>query len=94
MITFAQFPNVKLTIFKIYAHKFLLNRSSPVSYEVFLLEEKLRSLHYILDPNFGTGDAPAGIYMLKVNNRNTRTRYEIYSKLTIKITLNIFHNLF
>ena len=27
---------------------------------------------------------PAGIYMLKVNNRNTRTRCEICSKLTIK----------
>ena len=27
---------------------------------------------------------PAGIYLLKVNNRNTRRRCEIYSKLTIK----------
>ena len=27
---------------------------------------------------------PAGNYRLKVNNRNTRTRREIYSKLTIK----------
>ena len=27
---------------------------------------------------------PADIYMLKSKNRNTRTRYEIYSKLTIK----------
>ena len=27
---------------------------------------------------------PVGIYMFKVNNRNTRTRCEIYSKLTIK----------
>ena len=27
---------------------------------------------------------PAGIYLLKVNNRNNRTRYEICSKLTIK----------
>ena len=27
---------------------------------------------------------PAGIYLLNVNNRNTRTRYEICSKLTIK----------
>ena len=27
---------------------------------------------------------PAGIYMFKVNNRNTRTRYKICSKLTIK----------
>ena len=31
------------------------------------------------------GDAPAGIYLLKVNNRNTRTRCEICSKLTIKM---------
>ena len=27
---------------------------------------------------------PAGIYLLKVNNRNTRTWYEICLKLTIK----------
>ena len=27
----------------------------------------------------------AGIYLLKVNNRNTRTRCEIFSKLTKKI---------
>ena len=27
---------------------------------------------------------PAGIYLLKVNNRNTRTRCEICSKLTLK----------
>ena len=27
---------------------------------------------------------PAGIYLLKVNNRNTRTGCEICSKLTIK----------
>ena len=26
----------------------------------------------------------AGIYLLKVNNRNTRTKCEIHSKLTIK----------
>ena len=27
---------------------------------------------------------PVGIYLLKVNNRNIRTRCEIFSKLTIK----------
>ena len=27
---------------------------------------------------------PVGIYMLKVNNRNTTTRFEICSKLTLK----------
>ena len=51
---------------------------------------------------------PAGIYLLKVNNRNIRARCEICSKLTIKtperrhwcrsgvfiLTLNIFHTLF
>ena len=29
---------------------------------------------------------PAGNYMFKINNRNTRTRSEICLKLTIKIT--------
>ena len=33
---------------------------------------------------------PAGIYLLKVNNRNTRTRCEICSKLTIKILWTYF----
>ena len=27
---------------------------------------------------------PAGIYLVKVKDRNTRTRYKIHSKLTIK----------
>ena len=35
--------------------------------------------------NFTSWSAiPADIYFLKVNNRNTRTMCEIYSKLTIK----------
>ena len=46
---------------------------------------------------------PTGNYIFKVNNRNSTTRCEICSKLTIKagvdlisllITLNIFHTLF
>ena len=32
---------------------------------------------------------PAGNYMFKVNNRNTRTRCQICSKLTIKISADI-----
>ena len=32
----------------------------------------------------GFSEFPAGICLLKVNNRNTRTSYEICSKLTIK----------
>ena len=36
------------------------------------------------DVHFQVSTVLAGIYLLKVNNRNTRTRCEIYSKLTIK----------
>ena len=35
----------------------------------------------------------AGNYMLRVNNRDTRTTCEICSKLRIKTPLNIFHTL-
>ena len=35
---------------------------------------------------------PAGLYLLKVNNRNTRPRFKICSKVTI--ILNIYHTLF
>ena len=34
---------------------------------------------------YSSSSHPAGNYMFKVNNRNTRTRCEICSKLTIKI---------
>ena len=38
---------------------------------------------------------PAGIYLVKVNNTNTRARCETCSELTINLlTLNIFHMLF
>ena len=43
---------------------------------------------FILDNNHNTAISkmiPANIYLLKVNNRNTRTRREIYSKSKIKI---------
>ena len=38
-------------------------------------------------------DFPTGIYLLKVNNRNSR-RCEIYSKLTIKTTERYFLHIF
>ena len=64
-----------------------------------------KSISWILEKK----SFPAGIYLLKVNNRKTRTRCEICSKSTIKtaerchwrrsgvfllLTLNIFHTLF
>ena len=46
----------------------------------------MNSTRAILDSAIVTtsGQYPAGIYLLKVNNRNTRTRREICSKLTLK----------
>ena len=38
----------------------------------------------IVDAQFKSGIIPAGNYLLKVNNRSTRARCEICSKLTIK----------
>ena len=41
----------------------------------------------LITTSLGTKDLyinPVGIYLLKVNNRNTRTRCEICSKLTIE----------
>ena len=37
-----------------------------------------------IEKNMKIRDFPAGNYMLKVNNRNTKTRCEICSTLTIK----------
>ena len=37
-----------------------------------------------LSVNIVKGFYSTGIYLLQVNNRNTRTRCEIFSKLTIK----------
>ena len=59
---------------------------------LWLLYVKLRTCvfyggykSYLLQSNYDLSIYPAGIYLLKVNNRNNRTRCEICSKLTIKI---------
>ena len=44
----------------------------------------IRLIHIVIDA-IDDSLYPAGIYLLKVNNRNTRTRCERCSKLTIKI---------
>ena len=41
--------------------------------------------HYLKVFNISKHEIPVGNYMFKVNNRNTRKRCEICSKLTIKI---------
>ena len=72
--------------------KRLWHKCFPVNFAKFLrtlfLTEHLRwlllnSITYCTCPNFRRVN-PAGNYMFKVNNRNTRTRCEICAKLTIK----------
>ena len=50
--------------------------------QLFIFDWTDRSKTY---PTFSRQFIPAGNYMFKVNNRNTRTRCEMCSKLTIKI---------
>ena len=65
---------------------------------MFLLKKIFRTFRKTSKLLFA-GNFPAGIYIFKVNNRNTRIRCEISSKLAKKtmmsllLTLNIFHTL-
>ena len=58
------------------------------------LEGKVKNIFEVNNLN------PTGIYLLKVNNRNTRLKCKICSKVTIKtlvfllLTLNIFYTFF
>ena len=54
---------------------------------IFVNIQELKFSRYFLSIEKDTNKRiiPAGIYLLKVKNRNTRTRCEICSKLTIKI---------
>ena len=73
----------------------------PVAYIVPCKKSFTKSIMKLI-----CGNSPVSIYLLKTNNRGTRTRCEICSKLTIKtlfwcivlvsllLTLNIFHTLF
>ena len=57
----------------------------------FLPESNLSSIYLFIRISLNTC-FPAGIYLLKVNSRSTRTSCEICSKLTIKISSGIFVN--
>ena len=52
--------------------------------ETLFLTESQENQDIQTTPLLHSDNNPAGIYLLKVNNRNTRTRCEICSKLTIK----------
>ena len=59
-----------------YFQNYIYISKSITLYTFIVFFKSVESLECILNP--------AGTYMFKVNNRNTRTRYEICSKLAIK----------
>ena len=83
-----------MRVIELYGRKFCykLKRAAVICrvYNIFKMQYNLISLKLI--------KIPAGIYLLKVNNRNIRTSCGICSKLTIKTPdrrpLNMFHTLF
>ena len=61
-----------------------------VAPNLYLVKSKSKQdVVYTVDMTIGR--CPAGNYMFKVNKRNTKTRCEICSKLTIKIPEHISH---
>ena len=78
---------------------YILNTQNPVhKWEIEIPAENFlkSAYHFFVDRIhvchflfIGKLSIPAGIYLLKVNNRNTRTRCEICSKLTNRFGLQI-----
>ena len=68
----------KLSNFKQENHYQLFNHCLNINFHI-LTHPPLSQLHLHFHRIY-----PAGIYLFKVNNRNTRTRCVICSKLTIK----------
>ena len=59
--------------------------SLEIIYFLFFFHINFCCLHRLKELRVGRlYNIPGGIYLLQVNSRNTRTRCEIYSKLTIK----------
>ena len=64
---------------------FIFNEVPVVHSQISRSRMLLHSIFFKNLPWKGWIYLPAGIYLLKVNNKNTRTRCEICSELTIKI---------
>ena len=90
--------NMLLNQWHIYSYYYTVSDSNSISVSCLIssrLVVMLDLIHFVLKFSFilipaGFFRLPANIYLFKVNNRNTRRRYEICSKLTIK-TLELHH---
>ena len=64
-----------------FSRRFLDENTLGICYEASEKNELVNYVSYKVKPSL---NYPAAIYLLKVNTRNTRTRCEMCSKLTIK----------
>ena len=81
LITVPKFQMERIFILP-YWFPFLIKNGVKMFYQPFLFMNTVKDkflFHF-----FTINNNPAGICLLKVNNRSTRTRCEICSKLTIK----------
>ena len=83
----ARFHSVSI---KDHSSSFLANFSEKLTFLTPWYETSQERRNVSFSGNLTNVLNPAGIYLLKVNNRNTRTRWKICSKLTIKIRSGIF----
>ena len=74
--------NLTNTVKTGYSKRFNFSNSNHMMYTILLCSFQMQCGFLII--SLKSCVLPAGIYLLKVNNRNTRTRCEICSKLTIK----------
>ena len=76
---------VELNSLSEFASNSLVFINSFLFYFSFVLFDKKQVKVSHIPVTLARGSYPVGNYMFKVNDRNTRTRCEICSKLTIKI---------
>ena len=75
-------------VFKIFSAILKTKICRDTSEQLLLCRRRFKKINsFCITSKYG----PAGIYLLQVNNRNTRTRCEICSKLTIKTSEHISH---
>ena len=81
-------PDIPVSILRYTCLKLLEQKGSYYNllWQLYTFHQKIRTTIRLLKKSlFEYFTFPAGIYLLNVNNRNTRTRCEICSKLTIKM---------
>ena len=90
----ARVINMFTVIDKLYENKLLASEESnnaKLQRKKFINDFVSRYQESFLDIDMSNDRFPVGIYLLKVSNRNTRTKCEICSELTIKLMASFWY---